>query len=366
VRGAAEDVRAVVEEVRDQLAPDPRLAVFEVDVEVRGDSVTLVGATSEPAAAQELHRRIATLTAWREVVDLVQLLPEAEADERVHAVVSAAVAPMLAGPRVQSTQVSQAVLGSRLLVFRREGRWLQCRGSDGYIGWIHAGYLALMDEQRARAWELGVDGDVWISLGAEVALDSGDVMVRLPWGARVVREGDGVVRLPDGRTGTGRGEMVPLGARGLGFPAEGAAVCESATRWLGVPYLWGGITMGGVDCSGFVQALYRMHGCVIPRDSDQQSRAGEPVECAEDFRNLLPGDLLYFAEEPGRCSHVAMSTGGSEIIHASLGNGGVWRNDMAGRRAYERELGRMFLWARRVVAPAPDPASAAAAVQEAG
>jgi hypothetical protein len=342
-------VRALVEEVRDQLAPDPRLAVFEVEVEVRGDTVTLVGATSEPAAAQELHRRIAGLTAWRQVVDLVQLLPEPEAEDRMHAVVTAAVAPMLSGPKVQCTQVSQAVLGSRLLVFRREGRWLQCRGSDGYIGWIHAGYVALMDEQRARAWELGADGEVWISLDARVALDSGDLMIRLPWGSRVVRERDGIMRLPDGRTGIGTGEMVPLGARGLGFPTDGGAVCETAKRWLGVAYLWGGLTMGGVDCSGFVQAIYRLHGHVLPRDSDQQSRVGELVECGEDYDNLRAGDLLFFAESPGRCSHVAMSTGGSQIIHASLGNGGVARNDMAGRRAYERELRRMFLWARRMV-----------------
>ena len=360
MRGSGEEVRRLVEEVRDRFAPDPRLAVFDVVVEVRGDAVALVGATSEAEAALELHRRIAQLTAWREVVDAVQRLPEAEADDRVHAVVTAAVAPMLAGPRIQCTQVSQAVLGSRLIVFRRDGRWLQCRGGDGYIGWVHAGYVALMDEQRARAWELGASGEVWLSLGAEVLHDDGDVMVRLPWGARVVREGDGLVRLPDGRTGTARGEMVPLGARGLGFPTDVRAVCETARRWLGVPYLWGGLTMGGVDCSGFVQALYRVHGCVIPRDSDQQSRFGELVECGTDFRELLPGDLLFFAETPGRCSHVAMSTGGSRIIHSSLGNGGVARNDVAGRRAYERELRRMFLWARRVVDPDLSATAAAA------
>jgi gamma-D-glutamyl-L-lysine dipeptidyl-peptidase len=349
VRGAADEVRALVEEVREQCAPDPRLAVFEVEVEIQGGRITLLGATSEPAAAQELHRRAAGITGWSEVVDRVQLLPEAEADDRVHALVSAAVAPMMAGPSIQSTQVSQAVLGSRLIVFRREGRWLQCRGSDGYIGWIHAGYVALVDEGMARAWELGADGDLWVALDAAVAQDSGDVLVRLPWGARVLREQDGIVRLPDGRTGHARGEMLPLGARGLAFPLEVAAVCQSATRWLGVPYLWGGLTMGGVDCSGFVQALYRMHGCVIPRDSDQQSRAGEPVECGEDFENLRPGDLLFFAEDGARCTHVAMSTGGSQIIHSSLGNGGVARNDLAGRRSYERELRRIFLWARRMV-----------------
>ena len=339
----------MVAAVRDELAPDPRLAVFEVEVEVDGGRLTLTGATSEAEAAQELHRRLAGLTAWSEVVDRVQRLPEVDTEDRVHAVVCAAAAPMLAGPRIQSTQVSQAVLGSRLLVFRREGRWLQCRGSDGYIGWVHAGYVALMDESAARAWELGANGDLWVSLESSVLDSGGELMARLPWGARVLRERDGIVRLPDGRTGHAQGEMLPLGARALGFPPDGAAICETASRWLGVPYLWGGITMGGVDCSGFVQALYRMHGIVIPRDSDQQSRTGEPVECGDDFEHLRPGDLLFFAETPGRCSHVALSTGGSRIIHSSLGNGGVARNDVAGRRSYERELRRMFLWARRMI-----------------
>ena len=116
-----------------------------------------------------------------------------------------------------------------------------------------------------------------------------------------------------------------------------------------MPYLWGGVTMGGVDCSGFVQALYRLHGHVIPRDSDQQSRTGEEVDPGDGFAGLRPGDLLFFAEEPGRCSHVTMSTGGSRIIHSSLGNGGVQRNDLAGRRAYERELRTLFIGARRII-----------------
>lgn len=343
-----EEVRALVEEVRAGWAPDPRLAVFEVAVAADGGTLTLTGATSERDAARELHRRAAALTAWSTVVDRVELLPHGGNDDLVHGVVSTAVAPMMAAPRIQSTQVSQAVLGMRLVVLRREGRWLQCRGGDGYIGWIHAGYLLLTDETGARAWELGTDGEPWLSLGAEVVDAGGEVMARLPWGARVVREGDGTVRLPDRRAGTPRGELVPLGARGLAFPARGAALCESARRWLGVPYLWGGVTMGGVDCSGFVQALYRMHGHVIPRDSDQQSRFGEPVDPGRDFQALLPGDLLFFAEEAGRVSHVVMSTGGAAVVHASLANGGVARNDLAGRRRYEAELRRMFTQARRV------------------
>ena len=349
-RIAADEVVALVEEVRGEYAPDPRLAVFEVTVEVRGDAVALVGATSEHDAALALSGRVAQLTGWRIVADEVQRLPEADPDEMVHALVTSAVAPMLAGPLVASTQVSQVVLGNRLVVLRRSGRWLQCRSPDGYIGWVHAGYVALRDESVARGWDAGEGGDPCISLGAQVLDASGEIMMRLPWGARVVRESERVVHLPDGRSGSVEGELIPAALRPLAFPADGEAACGSASRWLGAPYLWGGITMGGVDCSGLVQSVWKLHGRMIPRDSDQQSRFGEEVDPGPEFQNLLPGDLCFFAEDPGgRVTHVVMSTGGPKIIHASLGNGGVARNDLMGRRNYEHELRRLFHNARRVV-----------------
>ena len=350
-KDAAAQVAALVEEVRARFAPDPRLAVFEVTVEVRGDAVALIGATSEPEAALALSSSIAGLSGWSAVQDEVQRLPEADPDEMVHALVTSATAPMLLDPKVTTTQVSQVVLGSRVIVLRRNGRWLQCRSPDGYIGWIHAGYIALRDETAARAWETGEDGEPAISLGAEVMdpSGSGEVMMRLPWGARVMRQGADVVRLPDGRSGRPTGEIVAAALRPLAFPAEGAAACETASRWLGAPYLWGGVTFGGVDCSGFVQAVWKLHGRQIPRDSDQQSRNGEDVDPGPEFEHLQPGDLCFFAEEPGRVTHVVMSTGGPRIIHASLGNGGVARNDLMGRRSYERELRRLFHGARRVV-----------------
>ena len=344
-----ERARAMLAEVRDAHAPDPRTAVFDVEIEARGDAIALVGATSEPAAAEALRGALATLDGWREVVDDVVRLPEGGADDTVHALVTAAIAPMLAGPRIAMTQVSQAVLGSRMLVLRRAGRWLQCRAPDGYIGWVHAGYVCLVDEGAARAWEMGTGGETWISLGAELRDEAGETFVRLPWGARVTRAGQDDARLPDGTRGRPVGEMVPAAVRALAFPRDGAAAAETASRWLGVPYLWGGLTMGGVDCSGFVQAVWRMHGVVLPRDSDQQSRVGDEVDPGDDFSALRAGDLAFFAEERGRVTHVVMSTGGSRIIHASLGNGGVARNDLAGRRAYERELRRIFVTARRVI-----------------
>jgi hypothetical protein len=256
---------------------------------------------------------------------------------------------MHAAPGISTTQISQVVLGSRLMVLRRERRWLQCRSADGYIGWVHAGYVALMHEVEARAWETGSAGETWISVLAELRDEAGEAIVRLPWGARVVREHDGSARLPDGRLGQVEGELIPAAYRAQAFPKTGEAICLSAARWMGVPYLWGGITMGGVDCSGFMQALFRMHGHELPRDADQQSRTGREVDPGDEFERLLPGDLLFYTEEAGRVTHVTLSTGGPNIIHSSLGNGGVARNVVTGRRNYEKELRRIFLSARRVL-----------------
>ncbi|MEW5928100.1 MAG: C40 family peptidase [Gemmatimonadota bacterium] len=341
-------VRELLEEVRAEYAPDPRLAVWEVEAELDGDALLLAGATSEPAAAEALHRGVAALGGWTAVRDEVARLPDTEGAEATHAVVTAAVAPMQAEPAVNTTQVSQAVLGHRVVVLRRRGRWLQCRAGDGYLGWIHCGYVTLLDETDAAAWEVGTEGEAWISLGAELRDDAGATSARLPWGARVVREADGRVRLPDGRRGRPEGELVSAAERPLRFPLAGEAVVATAERWMGAPYLWGGITPAGVDCSGLVQAAYRLHGLVLPRDSDMQSRTGEEVDPG-GFDAFLPGDLLFFAEEPGRCTHVVMSAGGSRIVHSSLGNGGVARNDLLGALNYERELRRIFLCARRVI-----------------
>lgn len=349
VKAAAEALKAVVESVRDAYAPDPRLAVFEVTIEVRDEGVVLVGACSELEALMALRHQVAQVSPTIPVTDEIQPLPEAGPDEMVHALACSALAPMMSGPLVASTQVSQVTLGNRLVVLRRSGRWLQCRSPDGYIGWIHAGYVALTDESAARAWETGADGDAVISLGAELLDEGGEVLMRLPWGARAVRLGEDAVRLPDGRVGRPVGELVPAAVRPLAFPADGEAMCATASRWLGVPYLWGGVTLGGVDCSGLVQAVYRLHGLVLPRDSDQQSRTGREVDPGPEFENLRPGDLCFFAEDAGRVTHVVMSTGGPRVIHASLGNGGVARNDLTGRRNYERELRRIFQCARRIL-----------------
>ncbi len=278
---------AVVAEVRAELAPDPRLAVFEIEIEWDGDRLVLLGATSEPTAGEVLHRRVALLEEVGEVLDAVHRLP-LPGGTPMHALVSSATAPMLAAPLVSGPSVSHTLLGHRLLVLREHGRWLHCRSEDGYLGWVHRGYVRRMDESEVRSWELGAGGEACFSLGAEVRRGDGEVVGRLPWGCRFLRRGEEAL-LPNGLAGTLSGDWVALPEKQRRFPPLREEVVATAGRWLGAPYLWGGTIPAGVDCSGLAQASYRTYGVLLPRDSDQQARIGEAVDPGHDFSRLRRG-----------------------------------------------------------------------------
>jgi gamma-D-glutamyl-L-lysine dipeptidyl-peptidase len=347
--------RRIVREVREELAVDSRLAVYEIEVFEEDGALVVYGATSVPAAAEMLHGRLATIESDLAVRDEVVRLPHLEPGEPAHALVTSAIAPMLAGPLISEPHVSQVPLGHRLTILRVHRRWFHCRCVDGYLGWVHRGYVQPVDEVVARGWELGAPGVPCLSLGAEVVGGASiggpdDVIARLPWGAHFALDGSTVI-LPDERRGRLRGEAVRFDEIAWRFPLEGQSVVSTAERWLGAPYLWGGTTPGGVDCSGFVQTVFRTHGLDLPRDSDHQVLEGETLDPPDDFSALRPGDLLYFAERDDRISHVAISLGGSRIIHSAVGNGGVARDDLDGEGSYGRELRSVLVAARRVINP---------------
>ena len=168
--------------------------------------------------------------------------------------------------------------------------------------------------------------------------DHGEKLVRLPWGSRVARSGETVV-LPDRRRGRlSEGELIAWDELDGRFTGDGGAVVNTARGWMGVPYLWGGRTRWGADCSGFVQAVYRLHGFLLPRDSYQQVEYGEPVEIGGEFEGLRPGDLVFFkAADSDKIVHVAFCVGEATIVHAELQNG-VIQEDVLGVSSLGSEL----------------------------
>ena len=111
-------------------------------------------------------------------------------------------------------------------------------------------------------------------------------------------------------------------------PSTAAAyVLRTANSYVGVKYVWGGNTpREGFDCSGFTRYVFDKYGIALPRTSREQVRSGTDV--APDFRALLPGDIMLFAEPGQAISHVAIYAGNGRIIHASSSVGGVGYTDL--------------------------------------
>jgi cell wall-associated NlpC family hydrolase len=109
-------------------------------------------------------------------------------------------------------------------------------------------------------------------------------------------------------------------------------VLETADRYVGVPYVWGGNTpQSGFDCSGFTKYVFAKQGIQLPRTSREQARVGQGIPL--DFGAFAPGDLLLFAEPGEAISHVAIYVGDGRIIHASSAMGGVNYLDLDGDRS---------------------------------
>ena len=229
----------------------------------------------------------------------------------------AAVTPVLVQPTLRAEQVTQLVLGETARVLDADGEWRRVAlHFDDYEGWVHAGYVLEASDAEAEAWRR--EASAW-SNGAIARLRGSDL--GLPLRARlVITDGDRALRLPDGRAGVVvSGTVMYLSQAipaALGLPAELWAL----ERFAGAPYLWGGVTPWGVDCSGLVQTTFAARGVVLPRDAAQQAACGAAVPLHE----LQPGDLLFYRSERGdTISHVAFAGEDDTLIHSTVACGGV-------------------------------------------
>ncbi len=155
------------------------------------------------------------------------------------------------------------------------------------------------------------------------------------------------VALPGERRAWLSRAAIEIGRQETAFPRTCVeAITGYARSFLGVPYLWGGTSYEGIDCSGFVQLCYRMGGYVIPRDADQQHAF---LQQDVDRSRLQEGDLIFFGRQ--KITHVAMALNNHEYIHSEgqLYNRVIINSFDQGDEQYDRRLDEMFRGAKRVI-----------------
>jgi len=175
-----------------------------------------------------------------------------------------------------------------------------------------------------------------LSLGCTVRDEHGATR-KLPLGALIT----------DGQERFG-GLSMTLEERRHAFPSAADSITASAmTFFEGTSYEWGGVTPWGCDCSGLVSSSFQLHGVHVPRDAWMQAMTGEPVE---SMRDLRPADLLFFSVEPdGKITHVAISLGGTNVVHLALGRGGYAVDDLSRGDEYTDLLVQRFRFGRRIL-----------------
>jgi gamma-D-glutamyl-L-lysine dipeptidyl-peptidase len=227
------------------------------------------------------------------------------------------VTSMLREPDPLSEQVSQALLAMLVQVLEAREEWSLIRTPDGYEGWAEAAALVDVHPEWDGPW--AEVEDLWINLRGQAgfrlaAAAHAAIGTRLPVAGR--SENWFQLLMPDGRRLWTEGHRVRLVDREPLRPATPEAVGKTALRFLGIPYLWGGCSPLGLDCSGFMQLLMRLHGISLLRDAHQQAAQGEASE--EPAR----ADLVFFGpeERPDQITHVGMMLDRRRFIHAPGGD----------------------------------------------
>jgi len=307
---------------------DDRQTVFELRAAPAPQGVTLSGQVLTQQALDDALQSIPAALQPASPGQVQVLLHDATP----WALVNRPVTDLRSDPARQLERVSQALLGESVRILRPGDPWTFVRlERDGYLGWIQTAALQPCSPAEAERYTSARNALVIAEItpayhsplpnGAEAGGEVG----KLPFGVfvHVARRQNGfaAITMPDGRLWwLPDTALLPL-SKAPRHDREGiAAALKLIRRLVGVPYLWGGRTPFGYDCSGLAQAFYALMGIVIPRDADQQFYAGIPVEGPPQ-----PGDLLFFGSDdphPRRpITHVAISLGGEEIIHA---NGAAW------------------------------------------
>lgn len=321
----------IAAEVQQKYAPDKRSVYFRT--QIKSDSL-IVESTS--AEALKAYIEIARTLKGLKIIET--LLPDKALNGLTYGVANLSVTNNRSNPRNSAEMVTQMLLGTPVQVLKKEGPYYLVRTPDGYLSYTDRQAVALMDQGAFKKWQGAVKAVFVADAGhayAENSLKSARVSDLVAGNILEIKARHGrfcQVGFPDGRTGYIEKDLLQPYEKWISkSDPEAGQILTTAKTMIGVPYLWGGTSVKGVDCSGFTKTSFFLNGIIIPRDASQQVLAGEAVDIMDGdklntdkcMKNLLPGDLLFFSASKrrgingGRITHTAIYMGKGEFIQSA-------------------------------------------------
>jgi len=257
------------------------------------------------------------LSAWR-------VAPTDAPPTQSRRAVAIPVADMHSAPTEDSDVVSQSTYGSTVVALEQKEGWAKVRTADQYSGWMPLASVGPVNQAYGSTGLVVQVTNLFANLYREPDVTGHQPLLIVPFESKLemveASKDDSrwlQVKLVDGRVAwVQRGDVMPLPAP-LTIPQSIAL----ARRFLGLPYLWGGTSTFGYDCSGFTQMLVRSRGIIMPRDADLQAAWSGVVSV--DRNDLQAGDLLFFGDSPEKIGHTGMYIGNGEFIHSTTHDGPV-------------------------------------------
>lgn len=320
---ALEEIAAV----QTQFAPDKRVALFAVDAIENGENYILKGESNLPEAIAALKEILAAKDIA--YIDSITVLPAANLKGKTEGLITISVANLRSNPKHSAELATQATLGTPVHILKEEDSWYLIQTPDGYLAWVDDGGIVALTSTAMKTWKAApkviytkITGNSYsdANTGSQVVSDlvAGDIL-------ELVADQNNFfsVKYPDGRMAFIAKAEASLYQDWLAKvnPSQENLVATSK-QLMGLPYLWGGTSSKGVDCSGFTKTIYFLNGMILPRDASQQVHTGEQIDEVKDFSYLQPGDLLFFGRQATdstaeKVVHVGMWIGNNEFIHAS-------------------------------------------------
>ncbi len=322
-----ENVNSIISEVKTKYAPDKRVAIFDIAAEIDENKIKLIGESNLEDGVNELMNEFEKQNL--SIENNVNILPDPKLGDKIYGIVRLSVANIRSKPSHPAELATQALLGSTVNILKKENGWYLIQTPDGYISWVDDDGVYLVNEEELKNWknsERVIVTEQYTSAFSEPKeksnkmsdLVDGDILKKLSNSGTFTKVG-----YPDGREAfvvtNHLKDYINWVSNAV---ADKKTIINTAFNFMGLPYLWGGTSSKGVDCSGFTKTVFFLNGVVLPRDASQQVNIGELVETDNNFDNLKPGDLLFFGrkattDDKEKITHVAIYIGDMRYIHSA-------------------------------------------------